>query len=97
MSNLIRPLHDRVIVRANKKEDVSAGGIVIPDSASEKPSEGVVIATGTGKVLKSGKIIPMAVKEGDRVLFGQYAGQEIKVAGEDVLVMNEEDIIAVVT
>lgn len=92
----IRPLHDRVIVKRMEEERKTASGIVIPDSATEKPDQGEVIAVGPGKKDDSGKIIPMDVKVGDRVLFGKYAGQSVKVEGEEVLVMREEDIMGVI-
>ena len=91
----IRPLHDRVIVKREEDERKSPGGIVIPDSASEKPSKGRVVAVGTGKILEDGKVRPLDVKVGDKVLFGKYSGTEVKVGGDDVLVMREEDILAV--
>jgi chaperonin GroES len=92
----IRPLHDRVIVKREEDERKSPGGIVIPDSASEKPSKGRVVAVGTGKILEDGKVRPLDVKVGDKVLFGKYSGTEVKVDGDDVLVMREEDILAVI-
>ena len=92
----VRPLHDRVIVRRMEEERTSAGGIVIPDSATEKPAEGEVIAVGNGKVADSGNVIPMEVKVGNKVLFGKYSGNEVKVEGEELLVMREEDIMAVI-
>ncbi|MBB3226117.1 chaperonin GroES [Luteibacter sp. Sphag1AF] len=92
----LRPLHDRVIVKRLEEERVSAGGIVIPDSATEKPTRGKVIAAGTGLILTDGKTRPMALKEGDIVLFGKYAGQEIKIDGEDLVFMKEDDIVAVI-
>ncbi|ANB19681.1 MULTISPECIES: co-chaperone GroES [Dokdonella] len=92
----LRPLHDRVIIKRLEEEKVSAGGIVIPDSAAEKPSRGEVIAAGNGKILEDGKVRPIAVKTGDKVLFGKYSGTEVKVDGEDLLVMREEDILAVI-
>ena len=91
----IRPLHDRVIVKREDDERKSPGGIVIPDSASEKPSKGRVIAVGNGKILEDGKVRALDVKVGDKVLFGKYSGTEVKVDGDDVLVMREEDILAV--
>ena len=91
----IRPLHDRVIVKRLEAETTTASGIVLPDSAGEKPDQGVVLAVGPGKRDDSGKIIPMDVKVGDTVLFGKYSGQTVKVAGEEVLVMREEDIMGV--
>ena len=92
----IRPLHDRVVVRRREEERTSAGGIVIPDSATEKPIQGEVIAVGKGKVLDNGDIRSLDVKVGDRVLFGKYAGTEVKVSGEEVVVMREDDIMGVV-
>jgi chaperonin GroES len=92
----IRPLHDRVIVRRMEEERKSAGGIVIPDSATEKPIQGEVLAVGNGKLLENGDIRPLDVKVGDRVLFGKYSGTEVKVSGEEVLVMKEEDIMGVI-
>jgi chaperonin GroES len=92
----IRPLHDRVIVKRVEEERTSAGGIVIPDSAKEKPSQGEVIAVGNGKVLDNGEVRALDVKVGDKVLFGKYAGNEVKVEGEDYIVMREEDIMGVV-
>ena len=91
----IRPLHDRVVVRRMAEETMTASGIVIPDSATEKPSEGEVLAVGKGKVSDAGTVIAMDVKVGDKVLFGKYAGQEVKVSGEEVLMMNESDIMGV--
>jgi chaperonin GroES len=92
----IRPLHDRVIVRRLEEERKSAGGIVIPDSAKEKPIQGEVIAVGSGKILEDGKVRPLDVKAGDKVLFGKYSGTEVKVGDEELLVMREEDIMGVV-
>ena len=92
----IRPLHDRVIVKRMEEERKTASGIVIPDTAAEKPDQGEVLAVGPGKKDDHGKIIPMDVKVGDRVLFGKYAGQGVKVEGEEVLVMREEDIMGVI-
>jgi chaperonin GroES len=92
----IRPLHDRVVVRRMEEERTSAGGIVIPDSAAEKPIQGEVIAVGNGKILDSGDVGVLDVKVGDRVLFGKYSGTEVKIEGEDYLVMREEDIMGVV-
>jgi len=91
----LRPLHDRAIVRRTEEERTSAGGIVIPDSATEKPSRGEVLAVGNGKRLENGELAAMDIKVGDQVLFGKYAGTEIKVDGEELLVMNENDIMAV--
>jgi chaperonin GroES len=92
----IRPLHDRVIVKRIEDERKTASGIVIPDTAAEKPDQGEVIAAGTGKILEDGKVRPIAVKVGDRVLFGKYSGQTVKVEGEELLVMREEDIMGVI-
>jgi chaperonin GroES len=91
----IRPLNDRVIVKRLEEERTSPGGIVIPDSAAEKPIRGEVIAVGNGKVLDNGQVRALAVKAGDKVLFGKYAGTDVKVDGEEILVMREDDIIAV--
>ncbi len=92
----LRPLHDRVIVKRLEEEKKTASGIVIPDSAAEKPDQGEVLAVGTGKVGDDGKVRPMDVKVGDRVLFGKYSGSTVKVDGDELLVMREEDIMAVV-
>ena len=92
----LRPLHDRVIVRREEEERTSAGGIVIPDTATEKPIRGEVIAAGNGKRLDSGEVRPLDVKKGDKVLFGKYSGTEVKVDGEDLLVMREDDLMAVI-
>jgi chaperonin GroES len=92
----IRPLHDRVVVRRMEEERTTAGGIVIPDSATEKPIQGEIIAVGKGKILESGEIRPLDVKVGDRVLFGKYSGTEVKLDGKEFLVMREEDIMGVI-
>ena len=92
----LRPLHDRVIIKRLDAETKSAGGIVIPDAAAEKPVKGEVLAAGTGKIQEDGKVRPMAVKAGDKVLFGKYSGTEVKVDGKDLLVMREDDIMAVI-
>ena len=92
----LRPLHDRVIIKRLEAETKSAGGIVIPDAAAEKPIKGEVVAVGTGKILEDGKVRPLAVKVGDKVLFGKYSGTEVKVDGEELLVMREEDLVAVI-
>ena len=92
----IRPLHDRVVVRRLEEERTSAGGIVIPDSASEKPMTGEVLSTGNGKVQENGERQALDVKAGDKVLFGKYSGTEVKVDGEEVLVMREDDIMGVI-
>lgn len=91
----IRPLHDRVIIRRLEEERKSAGGIVIPDSAAEKPIRGEIVAVGNGKILDNGDVRSLDVKVGDKVLFGKYSGTEIKVEGEDLVVMREDDIMAV--
>ena len=92
----IRPLHDRVIVKRLDEERKTASGIVIPDAAAEKPDQGEIRAVGNGKVLDDGSVRPLAVSVGDRVLFGKYAGQTVKVDGDELLVMREEDIMGVV-
>ena len=92
----IRPLNDRVIVKRVEEEQKTAGGIIIPDTAKEKPQEGIVLAVGPGKRDEAGKIIPMDVKEGDRVLFSKYAGTEIKVEGEEHIFMREDDILGII-
>jgi len=92
----IRPLHDRVIVKRVEEEEKTKGGIIIPDTAKEKPIEGKVVAVGGGKILENGKKQPLEVKKGDRILFGKYAGNEIQVEGKEHLIMREDDIIAIV-
>ncbi len=92
----IRPLQDRVVIRRMEEERTSAGGIVLPDSATEKPVQGEVVAVGNGKVLDSGESRPLDVKVGDRVLFGKYSGTEVKIKDEDLLVMREDDIMGVI-
>jgi len=92
----IRPLHDRVIVRRTEEEKTTASGLIIPDSATEKPSEGEIVSVGNGRTNDNGDVLALDVKVGDKVLFGQYAGTEIKVDGETLLVMREDDIVAVV-
>jgi len=91
-----RPLHDRVLVRRVEAEEKTAGGIIIPDSAKEKPAEGEIVAVGTGTRAENGTITPLDVKVGDRVLFGKWSGTEVKVAGEDLLIMKESDILGVI-
>jgi len=93
----IRPLHDRVIVKRIEEERKTPGGIVIPENAAEKPDQGEVLAIGTGKVMDDGKVRPLAVKVGDRVIFGKYSGSTVKMDGDELLVMREEDIMGVVT
>ena len=92
----LRPLHDRVIVKRMEEERMSAGGIVIPDSATEKPVRGEVLAVGNGKILDNGEKRPLDISVGDKILFGKYSGTEVKVDGEELLVMREEDIMAVI-
>lgn len=92
----IKPLHDRVIVKRNDAEQKTASGIIIPDTAKEKPQEGEIVAVGTGIRKEDGTILPLAVKEGDKVLFGKYAGTEIKVEGEELLMMKEDDILGII-
>ena len=92
----LKPLHDRVLVRRTESEEKTAGGLIIPDSAKEKPSEGVVVACGEGARKDSGELIAMAVKEGDRVLFGKWSGTEVKLDGEDLLIMKESDIMGII-
>jgi chaperonin GroES len=92
----LRPLHDRLIIKRLEAETKTAGGILIPDSATEKPIKGQVIAAGKGKILENGQVRPLDVKTGDKVLFGKYSGTEVKVDGEELLMMREEDILAVI-
>jgi chaperonin GroES len=92
----IRPLHDRVIVKRVPEETKTKGGIIIPDTAKEKPLEGKVVAVGNGKVLEDGKVRPMDIKAGDTILFSKYAGTEIKIEGEDHLILREEDVLGVI-
>ena len=92
----IRPLHDRVVIRRTEEERKTPGGIVIPDTAAEKPIKGEVIAVGKGKILENGQIRALDLKKGDKVLFGKYSGTEVKVDGEDLLVMREDDVMAVI-
>ena len=91
-----RPLHDRVVVRRIESEDKTAGGIIIPDTAKEKPIEAKVVAVGTGRILDSGEVRPLAVKKGDLVLFGKYGGTEVKIDGEDHLILREDDILGII-
>jgi len=92
----IRPLHDRIIVKRTEEEEKTKGGIIIPDTAKEKPAEGKVIAVGEGRIKKDGTKIPLDVKVGDRILFSKYAGTEVKIDGEEHLMMREDDILAVI-
>jgi len=91
----IRPLHDRILIKRIEEQEVRRGGIIIPDSAKEKPQEGKVAAVGDGKVLEDGKRVPLDVKVGDRVLFGKYSGSEVKIEDEEYLILREEDILGV--
>jgi chaperonin GroES len=93
----IRPLQDRLVVKRTQEEEKTKGGIIIPDSAKEKPLEGTVVAVGSGKSVKGGKVIPLDVKEGDKVLFGKYSGTEVKIDGEDLVLLREDDVLAVFT
>ncbi len=92
----VRPLHDRIIVQQLEEEEKTKGGIIIPDTAKEKPFEGKVIAVGTGKVNKDGKKVPPEVKKGDRILYAKYGGTEVRIDGEEYLIMKEDDILAVI-
>lgn len=92
----VRPLHDRILVRRMAEEEKTAGGLFIPDSAKEKPQRGEIVAAGKGRVTEDGKTLPLEVKAGDRVLFSKYAGTEIKLSGEEYLMMREEDILGII-
>jgi len=92
----IRPLHDRVLIKRLEEEEVRRGGIIIPDSAKEKPQEGKVVAIGGGKVLENGQKVPLDVKVGDRILFGKYSGSEVKIEDEEYLILREDDILGVI-
>ena len=91
----IRPLHDHILVKRVKEEDKTKGGIIIPDTAKEKPQEGKVVAVGKGKLLEDGKLVALDVKKGDRILFNKYAGNEVKIEGEEHLILREDDILGV--
>ena len=93
----VRPLHDRVLIKRIEEQETVRGGIIIPDSAKEKPQEGEVVAAGTGKRLESGQVIPLEVKAGDRVLFGKYSGTEIKLDGEELLILREDEILGILS
>jgi chaperonin GroES len=93
----IRPLQDRLVVKRTQEEEKTKGGIIIPDTAKEKPLEGTVLAVGSGKSVKGGKVVPLDVKEGDKVLFGKYSGTEVKIDGEDLVLLREDDVLAVFT
>jgi chaperonin GroES len=97
MSTKLTPLHDRIVVRRVEEAETSRGGIIIPDSAKDKPQEGEVIAVGKGKSNEEGKVHPLDVKAGDRILFGKYAGTEIKIDGEDLLIMREEEVLGILS
>jgi chaperonin GroES len=92
----VRPLHDRILVRRMAEEEKTAGGLFIPDTAKEKPQKGEIIATGKGRLTEDGKTLPLEVKAGDRVLFGKYSGTELKIGGEEFLMMREEDVLGII-
>jgi chaperonin GroES len=92
----VRPLHDRLLVRRVEKEETAKGGIIIPDTAKEKPQEGEVLAVGNGKILENGTKVPMEVKVGDKILFGKYSGTDIKIDGEEILILREDEVLAIV-
>jgi len=93
----VRPLHDRLLVKRIEEQETVRGGIIIPDSAKEKPQEGEVLAVGKGKITDEGKVLPLDVKEGDRILFGKYAGSEIKLDGQDLLILREDEVLGVLS
>jgi len=97
MATKFTPLHDRILVRRVEEAETTRGGIILPDTAKEKPQEGEVVSAGKGKISEEGKVRPLDVKEGDRILFGKYSGTEIKIDGEDFLIMKEEEALGVVT
>lgn len=97
MATKLTPLHDRILVRRVEEAETTRGGLIIPDSAKDKPQEGEVISVGKGKVNEEGKVRPLDVKEGDRILFGKYSGTEIKLDGEDFLIMREEEVLGIVS
>jgi chaperonin GroES len=97
MATKFTPLHDRILVRRVEEAETSRGGIIIPDSAKDKPQEGEVISAGKGKISEEGKVRPLDVKEGDRILFGKYSGTEIKLDGEDFVIMREEEVLGIIT
>jgi chaperonin GroES len=92
----LRPLHDRILVQRVEEEEKTKGGIIIPDSAKEKPAEGKVVSVGNGKKDESGKIIPLEIKTGDKILFGKYSGTEVKIDGEEYLIMREDDVLGII-
>ncbi|MBI5324869.1 MAG: co-chaperone GroES [Ignavibacteriae bacterium] len=91
----LKPLHDRIIVKPSEPEEVSKGGIIIPDTAKEKPQQGEVIAVGNGKITEDGKVLPLQVKKGDKILYGKYSGTEVNIDGSDHLIMRESDVFAI--
>ncbi len=97
MATKFTPLHDRILIRRVEEADTTRGGIIIPDSAKDKPQEGEVISAGKGKISEEGKVRPLDVKEGDRILFGKYSGTEIKIDGEDFTIMREEEVLGILT
>ena len=92
----VRPLHDKILIKRIDAPQMTKGGIVIPDTVKEKPQEGKVIATGKGRILEDGKVVPLAVKKGDRILFGKYGGTEIKLEGEDYIILEENEVLAII-
>jgi chaperonin GroES len=92
----LQPLHDRVLVKPSEPAEITRGGIIIPDTAKEKPQQGEIIAVGTGKVLEDGKVLPLVVKIGDKVLYGKYAGTEVTIDGEELMMMRESDVFAII-
>lgn len=92
----LTPLHDRIIVKPSKPEEVTTGGIIIPDTAKEKPQQGEVIAVGNGRINDEGKVLPLQLKSGDKVLYGKYSGTEVSIDGEDLLIMRESDVFAII-
>ena len=97
MATKFTPLHDRILVRRVEEAETTRGGIILPDTAKEKPQEGEVVSAGTGKINEEGKVRPLDVKEGDRILFGKYSGTEIKLDGEDFIIMREEEVLGIIT
>jgi chaperonin GroES len=97
MATKFTPLHDRILVRRVEEADTTRGGIILPDTAKEKPQEGEVVSAGKGKISEEGKVRPLDVKEGDRILFGKYSGTEIKLDGEDFIIMREEEVLGIIT
>ena len=97
MATKFTPLHDRILVRRVEEAETTRGGIILPDTAKEKPQEGEVVSAGKGKISEEGKVRPLDVKEGDRILFGKYSGTEIKLDGEDFIIMREEEVLGVIT